>query len=146
MHLVDGIRKARAQEKTKKPLPRSVWVVVAAIVKQFGLVGILPEGPLKTEPLGRRAAEPLSLFPLVTAAQMHLCNEIMDKFNNPYLVYARSPEDFRTSQLLHARRPDLSPEVFRQYSPSQLLRLEGMEMLENYPPGKLKIGRQEQVS
>ena len=42
-------------------------------------------------------------------------------FDNPYLVYARSPEDFGVSLALYECNPDLEAESLEQYSLGWLL-------------------------
>ena len=63
----------------------------------------------------------MSLFPLLSAAQLRLTMEIIDTYDNPYLVYARSPEDFGVSLSLYERNPDLEAESLEQYSLGWLL-------------------------
>jgi hypothetical protein len=116
MKLLDHIKRDRVRQKGKQPLPETVLEVVAAIVQKFDLSAV-PEGeggdeePYETKPGGR-----LSLFPLVSAAQWRLTKDIVEKYDNPYLVYARSPEDFGLSRRLYERYPDLTVEVFEKYS------------------------------
>ncbi len=121
MKLIDHIRTDRERQKAKKALPETVFTVVAAIVKKYELEAV-PAGEVpgnilpQMTPPGR-----LSLFPLLTVAQWHLTRQIIDTFDNPYLVYARSPEDFGVSRRLYRCNPDLEAESLAQYSLGWLL-------------------------
>jgi hypothetical protein len=124
MKLIDRIRIDREQQKGKKALPETVFTAVAAVVKKFDLKAVPAAevhggGGLEGEPVAR-----LGLFPLLTAAQWHLTQEIIAKFDNPYLVYVRSPEDFGVSLRLSGRNPDLQAESLQQYSLGWLLSVE----------------------
>jgi hypothetical protein len=68
-------------------------------------------GFLSTAPTNR-----LGLFPLVTMEQMKLSQKIIKKYGNPYLIYARSPQDFKLSLLLYKRCPDLTEETLQEIS------------------------------
>jgi hypothetical protein len=121
MKLIDSIRTDRERRKGKRALPETFFAVVAAIVKKFQVESV-PGGEAgraeypATAPVAR-----LSLFPLLTAAQLRLTREIIDTYDNPYLVYARSPEDFEVSRLLYEYNPDLEAESLEQYSLGWLL-------------------------
>ena len=120
MQLINGIRQARRQPQGKQPWPLTVWAVVAAIVRDYDMIEVPPAGPPPAKPPVEPGLPRPSLFPLVTAAQMRRCQEIIEKFHNPYLVYARAPQDFQASLLLFARRPDLPAEVFRECPPREV--------------------------
>jgi hypothetical protein len=108
MTLKDRIREDRERQKGKESLPETAWTVVAAIVQRFDLRSVPGAGEpesasrAETRPSGR-----LSLFPLLTPAQWRLTKEIVARFDNPYLIYVRSPEEIGLSRRLYERRPDL---------------------------------------
>jgi hypothetical protein len=113
MKLIDCIRTGRARQRGKKPLPETVWAVVAAIVQKFGLTAVPGEG-VGGEPPETKPDDRLSLFPLLQAEQWRLTKEIIAGFANPYLVYARSPADFGLSRRLYANNPGLEAETLRE--------------------------------
>jgi hypothetical protein len=124
MMLLDSIRTDRERQKGKRALPEVVFAVVAAIVEKFK-VELVPGGEAgRAEYLATSPGERLGLFPLLNAAQLRLTMEIIETYDNPYLVYARSPEDFGVSLSLYERNPDLEAESLEQYSLGWLLTTE----------------------
>ncbi len=119
MELLDRLRKERFGQKRKRPLPPSCFAVVAAIVQKFGLTSLPAAG------VGRGAGwtppERLALFPLLTPEQYQLTQEIISRYDNPYLLFAAAPEDFALSQQLYHRNPHLAAAVFRENSLAALL-------------------------
>jgi hypothetical protein len=115
--LLETIRKDRFRQKVRKPWPETTAAVVAAIVQKYELMAIpgewvnAAENPREAKPAGR-----MSLLPLATAAQWRLTKEIMAQYDNPYLVFARSPEDISLSRRLYERNPGLAPEVLQEQS------------------------------
>jgi hypothetical protein len=121
MKLLEHLKTDRAHQKEKKPLPETVFTAVAAIVQKFALTSVPgAEATGDIPPEAPRSAR-WSLFPLLNPAQFRLSQEIIARFDNPYLIYARSPEDFRISLLLHRRQPDLAPASLQKYSLKLLL-------------------------
>jgi hypothetical protein len=124
MKLLEHLKTDRARRKEKKPLPETVFTVVAAIVQRFGLTSVPGAGgPGELPPEKPRSAR-LSLFPLLNPAQFRLTREIIARFDNPYLSYARSPEDFWISLLLHRSNPHLVAPTLEKFPLGQLLALE----------------------
>ena len=121
--LLETIRKDRFRQKTRKPWPETTAAVVAAIVQKYELTAVPGEWaeaggrPGEVKPAGR-----MGLLPLVTAAQWRLTREIMAQYDNPYLVFARSPEDISLSRRLYERNPGLAPEVLQEQSLGALWR------------------------
>jgi hypothetical protein len=115
MKLIDNIKRDRARQKGKQPYPETVFAVVAAIVQKFGLTAV-PGVGVAGEPLETKPGDRLSLFPLLQAGQLRLTKEIMAEFDNPYLVYARSPADFGLSRRLYESNPGLEAEILLEYS------------------------------
>jgi hypothetical protein len=120
MTLLEHLKTHRARQKGKNPLPETVFAVVALLVQQFALTSI----PTGKSPRDRKVQTPrparLSLFPLLSLAQFRLTQEIIARFDNPYLFYARSPEDVKISLLLYRANPDLPAEILQEYSLSAL--------------------------
>jgi hypothetical protein len=62
----------------------------------------------------RAEAKPLyeaPLFFLATSAEYRVIHQIIEELDNPYLAYARSPEEILLSRPLWQRRPGLDPET-----------------------------------
>jgi hypothetical protein len=121
MKLLDYIRTDRERRKGRKALPETAFTVVAAMVKKFKVESVPGGEAGRAEYPATSPSERLSLFPLLSAAQLRLTMEIIDTYNNPYLVYARSTEDFGVSLSLYECNPDLEPENLEQYSLGWLL-------------------------
>jgi hypothetical protein len=130
MKLTDKIKEDRFRQKAKKPMPETAARVVAAIVQKYGLLNM--PGERGTKRSGSPGAEPagrLSLFPLLTATQWRLAKEIVACYDNPYLVFARSPEEIILSQRLYERHPGLAAEVLQGQSLEALWEKEIFEKL-----------------
>jgi hypothetical protein len=139
MKLLEHLKTDRARQKEKKPLPETVFTAVAAIVQKFALTSVPGgEGAEGLPPETPRSAR-LSLFPLLNPDQFRLTQEIIARFDNPYLIYARSPADIRISLLLHQRDPELPPVTLQRYSLGQLLALK-RELAEQLNPEGLESG------
>ncbi|MBM4289557.1 MAG: hypothetical protein FJ135_15690 [Deltaproteobacteria bacterium] len=122
MGIIDLIKTRRGQQKDKKFYQPPVFAQVAGIIKKFQLdqkffldttdsVDSTRCGnPARTEPVF------LSLFPLLTEAQYQLTLAIIEKYNNPYLSYARSPGELKISRQLYQRHPHLTAETLQQHS------------------------------
>jgi hypothetical protein len=113
MKLLEHLKTDRARQKAKKPLPEKVFPAVAAIVQRFALTSFPGVEDLRLRPVESPRMDRLSLFPLLSEPQFLLTQEIISRFDNPYLIYARSPADITISLLLYRRRPDLTPEMLR---------------------------------
>lgn len=141
--LLDQIKRDRARQRGKITLPETVFSVVAAIVQKFNLQ-VVPAGEgrgielLETNPGGR-----LSLFPLLSVGQWRLTKKIIEKYDNPFIVYARSPQDFGLSRWLYQRRPDLPVEVMKEFSLAALwMREAGGELGNLVKDDALQAGNQ----
>jgi hypothetical protein len=131
MKLLDKIREDRFRQKARQPLPETAAGVVATIVQKYGLLNMSEEwGKRRITPPGVEPAGRLSLFPLATAAQWQLTKEILARYDNPYLVFARSPEEIILSRRLYERHPGLAAEVLREQSLGALWEKEIFEELE----------------
>jgi len=109
MPLLERIKKGRGRRPGKEPWPMTAFAAVAAIVRAFGLTSL---EQLAEEVPGDQASpdrERRSLFPLLSASQYHLVQEIIRRYDNPFLGYARTPAEVVLSQQLYRRRPDVDP-------------------------------------
>lgn len=107
MPLLERIKEVRGRRPGKEPWPLTAFTAVAAIVRASGLTSVAQLAaafPGDQTPPGR---ERLSLFPLLSAGQYHLVQEIIRRYDNPYLGYARTPVDIVISHRLYLCRPDL---------------------------------------
>ncbi len=64
------------------------------------------------------------LFPLLSPADYHLAQALVEKFDNPYLIYARDADELCLSVSLYRRRPDLAAPVLSRVHFAALLALE----------------------
>jgi hypothetical protein len=115
-------RRLRRQQKT--PFPWTIFHVIGTIVQAYGLTqdflttpppagpGPAPDRLQDAASLAKPRLE-IALFPLLSEAQYRLTQAIVDRFANPYLAYARSPEEIPLSRELSARDGTLAPETLR---------------------------------
>jgi hypothetical protein len=116
MSLLEHLKTRRARQPGKIPLPETVFAVVAALVQQFALTSVPLDEGARPKPAPAPRPARLSLFPLLSPAQFCLAREIIARFDNPYLIYARSPAEVSLSQRLYQARPDLPVEILQEYS------------------------------
>lgn len=132
MDLLKHIRHQRAKQKQKKPSRRNVFNQISNIVRQCGLkesfLDIFDnfENHLaaKTSDISRiRMKTPLisPLFSLVDEEAYRLTMSIINKVDNPYLVFAHSPEEILLCKPLYHLNPELSPEKLNRYHFETLL-------------------------
>jgi hypothetical protein len=127
MELKEQIKKGRVRQKIKEQLPETVLAAVAGIVKKFNLQALPGERGYEGElPAVTKPADRLSLFPLLTAGQWRLTRELVARFDNPYLMFARSPEEISLSRRLYESNPHLTEEALREQSLGTLWAQEGM--------------------
>lgn len=135
MNLLEQIKDQKLKEKSKRPFNRSLFTIVSTIVQKhrldhtfLGRLKDLEEGLMAPpfDPARLRAKEPLEppLFSLCPLEPYRLTRAIIERVNNPYLKFARSPEEIRLSFVLHQRRPDLPPEMLRRHHFENLFLLE----------------------
>ncbi len=124
MKLTDRIRRDHSRKKTKLPRLQTAYAAVAAITNKYGLsehfaekLGNVPEvphgagftaGPIKEKP-GLDAAP----FILSDPRQYYAVRHIEKAAENPYLAYAKSPEEIMLSIYLFAINPRIRPELLR---------------------------------
>jgi hypothetical protein len=121
MDLLKSIRNGRARHRKKQPHQKAMIDTVIGLVKHFGLgesfLELLNEtrdqraGKAVTgTPVRARRAFDLPPFSLVSQEQFRLAAAIVGRVGNPYLGFARSPEDILWSAPLYAANPGLGPE------------------------------------
>ncbi|MGQ9688598.1 MAG: hypothetical protein ACUVXF_07415 [Desulfobaccales bacterium] len=125
MNLKDAVRQSRERGREKEPFCPSLFTQVGGLVRRHGLgeVFLRVMGALndtQAEVLARRhrgAAKPQyepPLFFLATQGEYQAIQQILTVLSNPYLRWARSPEELLLSPFLWRRRPDLTPEMLAE--------------------------------
>ncbi len=161
MDIRQDIRLDRARQKRKRPCQSSAFHTVGCIVKGYRLGEDFlkrldaPEGGhlgQKTEftEVKSKTAFEVPPFCLVSQEQYGLVMAIVAKLDNPYLAFARSPEEMLRSAPLYAANPSLEPRDLLHFDFETLLRLERaqeelVELLTRYPNagGTISKGRRE---
>jgi hypothetical protein len=126
MNLFTHIKRERKQQRKKRPFKRDVFNQISGIVRQYGLkesfLGIFDTVEdhltIKNSDSSRiRMKTPLvsPLFSLVTEDEYYITMAIIDKVDNPYLVFAHSPEEILLCRYLYRLNPALSPEKLMRY-------------------------------
>ena len=126
MDLLKHIKHKRAKQKQKKPIRRDVFNQISNIVRQCGLkesfLGLFDNFEkhltAKNSNIPRiRVKTPLvsPLFSLVDKEAYHLTMSIINTVDNPYLVFAHSPEEILLCKPLYRLNPELSPEKLMRY-------------------------------
>src|SRR3974390_669323 len=122
MDLKDSLRQDRARGKKKEPLHPSLFSHIGGLVRRHSLgeafcrlIGPMTAKGVETLARAYRAeAKPLyeaPLFFLATPEKYQLIHQILTALNNPYLAWARSPEEILLALPLWQRRPGLDQEA-----------------------------------
>jgi hypothetical protein len=122
MNLKESLRRDRVRGQTKSPLAPDLFSQVGGLVRRHRLgeafcrlMGTMTGA--RTEALARACgshAKPLyeaPLFFLATPEEYQVIDQILTGLVNPYLAWARSPEEILLSLPLWRRRPGLDPET-----------------------------------
>jgi hypothetical protein len=126
MELLDHIKYKRAKLRQKKPIRRDVFNQISHIVRQYGLkesfLGILDKVEdhpgEKNDKIPRiRMKTPIvnPLFSLVAEEEYYLTLAIINKVDNPYLVFAHTPQEILFCKLLYRMNTELSPKKLMRY-------------------------------
>lgn len=133
MDLAVRIRGDRVRQSRKAVGERRLFPVVASIVKAHGLkpdfLGLMETvgkyagpgeaaGVLRIRPKSTLEVPP---YVLVSAEEYRLIRRIMEKSDNPYLAFARSPEEVLLSARLYATNPGLDGARLLRYDFETLL-------------------------
>uniref|UniRef100_A0A7C3Z4M4 Uncharacterized protein n=1 Tax=Desulfobacca acetoxidans TaxID=60893 RepID=A0A7C3Z4M4_9BACT len=122
MDFKDSLRRDRVRGKRKEALPSSLFSHLGGLVRRYrlseafcGLIESMTAADI--ESLARRCqgeAKPhyeAPLFFLATPEEYQVIHRILAALANPYLAWARNPEELLLSAGLWRRRPALEPEI-----------------------------------
>ena len=122
MDLKDSLRQDRARGKEKEPFSPSLFSHLGGLVHRhhlgeefYRLIGSMTAAGIET--LAQRCRSETKpgyeapLFFLATREEYQVIHRILAVLDNPYLVWAHSPEEILLSATLWQRRPGLDPEV-----------------------------------
>ena len=135
MDIRQDIKLDRARQKRKRPCQRTALHTVGCIVKGYRLGddflkrldapedGHLGQKAELTE-LKTKTAFEVPPFCLLSQEQYGLVMVMVAKLDNPYLAFARSPEEMLRSASLYAANPSLEPRDLLHFDFETLLRLE----------------------
>jgi hypothetical protein len=132
MDLLRHIKSKRKQSKKRRPLRQAPFARVGGIVRENSLGESFLEMIENFSNYRHTAREKSAkvkpkvdfvppLFCLLTRREYHLTMSIMSKVDNPYLMYANSPEELLFSKPLFSRNPFLRPEVLTRHHFEMLL-------------------------
>jgi hypothetical protein len=133
MALIRHIKTERGQKKRKSPFRRQTFALISALVKDYGLgEEFLSRLANFTDDLLKESLEygrpknqlALPLFCLGTEEQYQVTRTIMTKVNNPYLPFARSPEEILLCRPLYELNSAIEPDILARYHFATLLRSE----------------------
>ena len=126
MDLLGRIKNNRAKQRQKKPVRRGVFNQISSIVSQYRLnesflnsfdtvENHLTAKKLTVPRIRMKTPMASPLFSLVPQEEYSLAMSIINKVDNPYLVFAHSPEEILLSKPLYRLNPDISPEALMRY-------------------------------
>lgn len=133
MDLIQVIKQARFRKR--RPFPRTSFDIVCALVQEHrhgqsfldaldnSMVPPAREWADFEEPKAKDPFEP-PLFALATEEEYRLTQAIVEKIDNPYLLFAHSPEELLLSRPLFSLNPNLGPETLARVHFDTLLRRE----------------------
>ena len=132
MDLLQNIKSDRIRQRKKQPHKREAFNTISRIVKGYGLSEDFLELLGKTEDYPSRKgmefaevkAKKKYEFPpfcLVSKEQYRLAMTIAAQLNNPYLQFARSPEEILLSAPLYEANPSLGLDDLLRYDFETLL-------------------------
>ena len=125
MDLLQKIKTERAQSKKKRLFKRKLFDKVSGLVRAYSLEEsflaslVVPEDYLseaKVESVQLRKKRPIDfpLFSLSAEEKYRLTTAIMSKVNNPYLEFARSPDEIAISKMLFDLNPSLGADTLER--------------------------------
>ncbi|MGA8180461.1 MAG: hypothetical protein WB792_10405 [Desulfobacterales bacterium] len=127
MDLLRHIKNHRAKQRQKKPIKPDVFNQISSIVRQYGLKESFLDifdavedhhlTPKKANIFRIRMKTPVArpLFSLVAEEEYHLSMLIINKVDNPYLIFADSPDEILLCKSLYRLNPALSSEALMRY-------------------------------
>ena len=132
MGLLQNIRNGRVRQSRRRPLQRDVFHTISWIVKTYGLSEDflkLPDNDKDyisqkrielTDVKLKKAFEPPP-FSLASPELYELATILIGQFDNPYLQFARSPEEILLSARLYEANPCLKSQDLLRYDFETLL-------------------------
>ena len=135
MRLLINQIKRELHAKKKEPYQPSAFSVVRVIVEEYGLVESFLEKPvslprikasggLMQGPVQAKKKLEIPPFALADRGQYLLAVKIVDTFVNPYLPFARSPDEIVLSGRLYSLNPSIQPELLEKKHFESLLLVE----------------------
>lgn len=133
--LLGEIRREHTRKKAKRAYRRTAYSVVAEIAARYGLEADFAaktgedrepaagNGPING-PLKRKRELRAPPFALSERKRYLVVKNILEAADNPYLAFARSPEEITLSKTLFAANPDIRPEMLARYHFETLLLVE----------------------
>ncbi len=124
MELINLIRRDQSRRKIKRPLRITSYLAVSAIANRYGLsekflekLDNVPQAPTGLGFVGGPIKEKQRLeavpFPLSDSGQYRIARQIAKAAENPYLAYAKSPDEILLSKYLYAINPWIQAELLR---------------------------------
>lgn len=125
MRLLINQIKREHRAKKKEPYRPSAFSVVKVIVEEYGLVESFVEKPvslprikapggLMQGPLQAKKKLEIPPFALADRGQYLLAMKVVDTFINPYLPFARSPDEIVLSGRLYSLNPSIRPKLLEK--------------------------------
>jgi hypothetical protein len=132
MDLRKNIKDGRARQRIKRHREDKVFNTVCTIVRNYGLdedflktIEDLDQDPWQhpVRNLEVRAKQPMEIPPccMVSAEIYGLVLKIIGRLDNPYLAFARSPEEMVLSARLHRSNPSLDARLLLRHDFRTLL-------------------------
>ena len=148
MNLLQHIRSEKTQQKKKRPFERNVFNKISGLVRWYELddgilkrldkaVDYLPKKKSVSGRLRPKIPFEFPLFSLATKEEYSLAEAIIQKIDNPYLQFAKSPEEILLCRPLYDLNPALSQEQLTQY-PFETLFLHERVQADNMKTAQLK--------
>ncbi|NLI81713.1 MAG: hypothetical protein GX443_08505 [Deltaproteobacteria bacterium] len=121
MGLTDQIKRERAGKKFRRPFVPSLFTIVAGIVQRYGLdqnfprkldnlAGLPTTSLFPTKESLFKPPRAHALFALVTEREYRIAEAILQRIRNPYLQFARSPDEILACNPLFTLNPSLDAE------------------------------------
>jgi hypothetical protein len=132
MDLLQNIKSDRIRQRKKQSYRKDVFNTVSCIIKAYGLddnfLKLLDKtanhsfrNSMQFAVVKAKKETEFSPFCLVSKERYRLTTAIVGKSGNPYLQFARSPEEILLSAALYQANPSLSPRDLLRYDFETLL-------------------------
>ena len=125
MDLLEKIRNERVQNKRRVPFERTLFDKISGLVRRYSLEesflsslenteDYLSEAKIEFVQLKKKSSMEFQLFSLSPEKEYRLTTAIISKVNNPYLEFARSPDEIAISKTLFDLNPSLETEKLKR--------------------------------